>query len=50
MKRTSAHRTHRTNIHVAIILIILTALVMVANISCIPQRNGCRAVRGMSGY
>jgi hypothetical protein len=50
MKKQTPHRTRRTNIHVAIILIILTALVMVANMSCTPQRNGCRAVRGMSGY
>jgi hypothetical protein len=50
MKKQTPHRSRRTNIHVAIILIILTALVMAANMSCTTQRYGCRAVRGMAGY
>jgi hypothetical protein len=49
MKKITPHRTRRTNIHVAIVLIILTALVMVANMSCTPQR-GCYSTRGMAGY
>jgi hypothetical protein len=50
MKKQTPHRSRRTNIHVAIILIILTALLMAANMSCTPQRGGCYGTRGMSGY
>jgi hypothetical protein len=49
MIKKSPHRYRRTNIHVAIILIILTALAVVGNISCTPQ-HGCYATRKMAGY
>lgn len=46
----SPHRNRRRSIHQAILLIILTAIIVAANVKCTPQREGCRAVRGMSGY
>lgn len=43
------HRQRRMNIHGCFILLGLL-IVLIYAYSCSPQKNGCNATRGMSGY
>jgi len=48
-KNPSPHRQHRTNVH-GLFLILGLIMLLIYAYGCSPQKNGCNATRGMSGY
>lgn len=49
MKTRTPHQQRRTEIH-SYFFIILLFMALIYAFGCSPQRNGCKAVKGMSGY